>query len=93
MRRVDFTYQLIEPNILFIIDQNMGGMSVTNGIEEVLEELAPVLPQPLDSYRIVYRDSYGIIDGISTKGGQFSGFIHIGATDINQIKNKANEQP
>ena len=47
-----------------ITDEDLGNMSVTNDLEQVLCDVALNVDQSLDSYSIVYRDSTGTWDRI-----------------------------
>lgn len=86
----NFTYK-IEGNILFIEDLNLGGKSVTNDIENVIESIGNEL-RPTDisinDLKVMYRDSDGTIDGIKTKSGSFEGFYFIGETEYEKAKLK-----
>lgn len=81
--KADFNYQIIEENsIIFIEDQNKGSMSLTNDMENVLEEifnteLSKDVKFSLDDYTIIYRDSTGIIDGVNVTNNKFFGFFPI----------------
>jgi len=92
MRKSDYTYR-IDGNILFIEDENRGNMSVTNNIENVLDEIAKELNTSMQNYRVVYRDSDGNIDGVSIKDGQFLNFYYIGETDFYAAKLKIKNNP
>lgn len=69
------------------LDQ-LGSRSVTNAIEEVLDEL-------LDSYGmdlppvIIYRDTSGVWDGVAHIEGTFRGFYPIRETDLARAIAKA----
>lgn len=65
-------------NILIIEDLNQGGMSVTNNIENVLDEIIQDSGVFIHSYMIVYRDSDGIWDGYDY---QQSTFVYLGEND------------
>ena len=67
------------PGALVIIDKakpEQAVKSVTNDIDNVLEDLRGIYGS-LDSYKIMYRDSQGIYDGISHSGNRFSGFFSL----------------
>lgn len=56
---------------LLIVDKNSGGMSVTNDIENVVDDIsAHVGIDPLE-YRIIYKDSEGRWDGWDHKTQTF----------------------
>ncbi len=66
MAKSDYDYDIIEHsgrNCLLINDLNKGGMSVTNNIEEVIEEIK--VKEGIDPARlmIIYCDSDGFWDG------------------------------
>lgn len=68
----DYTYEIIE-NILIIFDLNLGKMTVTNGIEWVLQDIKKSIP--LRAKMIIYRDSIGQYNRlITTPAGEFIGF-------------------
>lgn len=64
MARAEYTFKLDEINQLIVIeDQNTGGMSVTNDIENVVEAIAEKANiDPLD-YVVIYKDTNGLWDG------------------------------
>lgn len=55
-RKPDYFYKCIE-NLVIIYDLNKGNMTVTNGIEQVLREIAE--NEPISGKIIIYRDSEG----------------------------------
>jgi exopolysaccharide biosynthesis protein len=90
MRKSNFTYT-IDGNVLFIEDSNLGGMSVTNDIENVIEEIERELrpaPISINELDVIYRDSQGSIDGIKIKDGKFHDFYYIGESDYQSAKQK-----
>ncbi len=60
--RVDYTYT-VEGNVIAIIDFDLGNKSVTNDIENVLEDIRVELGN-LAGYSVIYRDSMGRWDGV-----------------------------
>jgi len=62
MVRANYSYKLIG-NQLFIIDNNLGGMSVTNCIEDIIPEIAKREQRKATDFLVVYQDSMGIWDG------------------------------
>jgi len=78
MSRSDYSYKVLDipkGKFIAITDLNLGRMSVTNNIENVLEEIAGVESLSLLEYKIVYRDSEGTWDvGLRVKpiGKRFS---------------------
>ena len=75
---------------ILITDENRGNMSVTNNVEEVIEAIQEQLgdDNPIDDFHIIYKDSMGVVDGIKTSNGKFAGFIHIGAKNFDDAKDK-----
>jgi len=53
--RADFTYTIID-NVLRIIDEDKGNMSVTNDMRNVLTDIERIVGS-LSGMRIIYRDS------------------------------------
>lgn len=80
--KCDYTYTIEDDNILFIEDLNQGRMSVTNGIEDVLAEIAEKIDTNIQDCSVIYRDSDGMIDGVNTIRGEFSSFYHIGESEL-----------
>lgn len=81
MKRADYTYALRELNghkFICIIDQNRGNMSVTNDIENVVDEILGREKIIASDHLIVYRDSDGSWDGWdhSTRA-----FVHLNSRD------------
>lgn len=72
--RANFQYKIGQWNghsLLLIVDQDAGGMSVTNDIENVLAAIADHEGIDPKDYTIVYRDSQGDWDGWDAKTEQF----------------------
>lgn len=63
MVRSDYTYS-IEDDTLKIIDLNLGNMSVTNNIEEVLTEILHNEGNYIQDLKVIYRDSECIWDTV-----------------------------
>ncbi len=80
--RADFSLNVDEHRSeIRIIDKDLGGMSVTNDLERVLNMVATRVQRPLDAYDILYRDSTGTWDlVIVTKSlaGTFAGEVLVG---------------
>ena len=56
----DYLYDLTEDGLLVIIDQDLGGRSVTNDIDNVLADIAQAEARPtLAGLRVTCRDSQG----------------------------------
>lgn len=64
--RADYTYT-IETNVISIIDLDLGSKSVTNDIENVLDDIRTELGD-LAGYSVIYRDSMGRRDGVRLVG-------------------------
>ena len=79
--KADYTYTF-EDGVLRIVDLNLGGMSVTNAIEDVLADIEVSTNSPIRG-RIIYRDSEGIWDEVIGWPGQI-GFMPIGAKSQNE---------
>lgn len=67
MTRSDYEYNVVE-NMLLITDRNLGGMSVTNDIENVLTAIRAE-GVDTDGLEIVYRDSEGLFCGVLESDG------------------------
>lgn len=90
MARSNFIYT-INGKILYIVDSNQGGMSVTNDAENVIKELNSLLNdmgETIDSFDVIYKDSDGRIDGMTTSGNKFQDFYLIGESDYELAKTK-----
>lgn len=77
--RARFKFEIFD-GVLVITDQDTGqGPSVTNDIENVLDEIYQQRPDaPREA---VYRDSTGIYDGLNIdEAGRFRGFFSLGET-------------
>jgi len=92
MARANYQYEIriddtTKQKAIIIVDQNTVGMSVTNDIEDVIEEIC--LQNNLNSplVNVVYRDSEGIWDGYNTKQKDF---IHLGAATSQEAIIKLN---
>jgi len=65
MVRADYAYQIKEGfrTEIYIVDQNLGNMSVTNCIEDVVEEIKSKERITHNDLSVVYCDSEGVWDG------------------------------
>ena len=66
MAKSNYTYRIQEHSgrkVIVIEDLNLGNMSVTNNIEEVVAEIYHKEGINLSAAVIVYRDSEGVWDG------------------------------
>jgi len=62
LTEADFSYTVSE-DVLKIVDLNLGGNSVTNDAERVLDKIERWQPGLIGRCRIMYRDSMGIWHG------------------------------
>lgn len=70
-KRCDYDIWYVDPDKVFIIDADLGRMSVTNDAEAVVKELHQRLP----GRRVIYRDSMKEWGELLTDGqGNFTGF-------------------
>jgi hypothetical protein len=59
MVKADYLVHLIDDNVVYIIDLDDGGMSVTNDIDNVIAEICNDEAIVVDDYNWVYRDTSG----------------------------------
>ena len=64
--RADYTYS-VEGSVIAIVDLDHGSKSVTNDMENVLEDIRAKLGD-LAGYAVIYRDSMGRWDGVRLVG-------------------------
>ena len=60
--------------VVAIEDLNMGERSVTNDIENVIEEVRRIMNKTgrnIERYQVIYKDSEGLLDGYGQNSGQF----------------------
>jgi hypothetical protein len=69
MTRSDFTFAVVEvqdderaTQVIQIVDDNLGNMSVTNDVENVINEISARLPRPATDYAWIYRDTEELWD-------------------------------
>ena len=65
--QADFTYA-ISPDVITITDLDLGNRSVTNDIENVLRKIEYWHQGSIATFRIMYRDSLGVWDGMHWDG-------------------------
>ena len=87
MKRSNYKYT-IDGNIIFIEDLNLGSISVTNDIENVISDISKEMNTSMDNFKVIYKDSDGVIDGIVTDKGMFDKFYYIGEDDYYAAKLK-----
>jgi len=76
--RADYTYT-VEGSIIAIIDLDQGSKSVTNDIENVLDDIRAEIGD-LAGYAVIYRDSMGRWDGVRLIGSSVK-FYALNGTD------------
>jgi hypothetical protein len=79
-KRSDYTWRLAEPDVIVILDKNLGGLSVTNDADNVVQDLVEA-GNDVDKLHLVYRDSIGRYDLMITARGKFDGFAPLGTKD------------
>ena len=82
----DFTYS-IRGNVISIVDLDQGNRSVTNDVESVLRKIEHFHQAPIVGFRIMYRDSEGIWDGIAWDG-QHARFFPLRETEEGRARTK-----
>lgn len=80
--RADFSLHADENRLeIRIIDKDLGGMSVTNDLENVLNLVATRVQRSLEDYDILYRDSTGTWDMVvvhKSLAGTFTADVIVG---------------
>ncbi len=80
----DFTYEIKNTqgrNVISIIDLNYGAMSVTNGIEKVIEAIESKERINANDYMIIYKDSEDRWDGWDNRKEKFIGLGRFDETE------------
>lgn len=93
MTRANYTYGIADntdEKILWIVDSNLGNMSVTNDMENVLDEIEKRTQLPLKDYKIIYRDSMNNWDGVDYKNGNVD-FVFLNAPTLQVAIKKITE--
>lgn len=85
--KADYKYE-INGNIIFIEDLDLGNKSVTNDIENILEDVAEEHNLELNNFHVIYRDCTGDIDGVLIRNNEFSSFYSIGEKDYESAVKK-----
>ena len=70
--RADYTYT-VEGSVIAIIDLDQGNNSVTNHIENVLDDIRAKIGD-LAGYAVIYRDSMGRWDGVHLIGSSVGSY-------------------
>ena len=68
--RADYTYT-VEGSVIAIVDLDQGSKSVTNDMENVLDDIKAEIGD-LSGYSVIYRDSMGRWDGVRLAGRSVS---------------------
>jgi hypothetical protein len=76
--RADYTYT-VEGSVIAIIDLDQGSKSVTNDIENVLDDIRIEIGD-LAGYAVIYRDSMGHWNGVRLVGSYVE-FYALNETD------------
>jgi hypothetical protein len=84
--QADFTYS-IRGEVISIIDLDLGNRSVTNDIENVLRKIEYWHQGSIAAFRIMYRDSGGVWDGVNWDD-QRASFFALGETDETAARRK-----
>lgn len=84
----DFEYYLFDDAVV-ILDLNVGGQSVTNGIRSVIEQIHRREPALMVGRPVIYQDSSGIFDGVTVQDGKFQDFYSIGSLEVDAAIDKA----
>ena len=75
MKRADYIHSLETyqngVDCIVIEDLNMGSISVTNDIENVINEISAIEKVKAEQYMIVYKDSTGQWDGYDSTTNKF----------------------
>lgn len=81
--RADYTYS-VESTIISIIDLDLGSKSVTNDMENVLDDIRADIGD-LAGFAVIYRDSTGRWDGVRLIGRSVE-FYSINEADQQQAE-------
>ncbi|MBC3795105.1 hypothetical protein [Spirosoma utsteinense] len=76
--RADYTYT-VKGSVIAIVDLDQGSKSVTNDIENVLDDIRTEIGD-LAGFAVIYRDSIGHWDGVRLEGSSI-GFYPLNETD------------
>jgi hypothetical protein len=64
----------MRPDVIAILDLDLGNKSVTNDIDDVLRKIEYYHQRSINSFKIMYRDSRGVWDGVHWDGQRASFF-------------------
>jgi len=77
MKRADYIHSLEKYrnriDCIVIEDLNLGSVSVTNDIENVINDISAIEKVNAQQYLVVYKDSTGLWDGYNTISNEFVG--------------------
>lgn len=87
MARVDYSITLISKTdkVLILRDDDLGNRSLTNGIEDVLEEVSVDYNVDLSGWGIAYLDSDKTFTGVHFKKGEDVDFYPIPSKDVSDV--------
>ena len=77
--KADYEVQIID-DVFVVTDLDKGGISVTNDIENVLQDLS--YSMDLGGRPVIYRDSMGRFDGVNHILGRFVSFSSLNETNV-----------
>ncbi len=84
--RADYTYT-VEGSVIAIVDLDQGSKSVTNDMENVLNDIRAELGD-LAGYAVIYRDSTGRWDGVRQVGQLSIEFYSLNEADQQQAASR-----
>lgn len=93
-RMPDFDVQALDAHrkLLILRDKNLGNVSLTNGIEDVLRLLEDTFYLKFnDSWTIIYQDSTGTYDGVIYKDNH-ADFYFLGYDTLAEVLNYVNKE-
>lgn len=77
MKRADYIYSLEKYrnriDCIVIEDLNLGSVSVTNEIENIINDISSIEKVKAQQFLVVYKDSTGQWDGYNTISNEFIG--------------------
>jgi len=81
-------------DVLVVYDASaqLGGKTVTNQADEVIDALRSVLGE-LGTRRVIYCDTEGVFDELKHEGGRFTGFLPIRETRLARALEKVRAAP
>lgn len=73
MKRADFEVIRVSDDSIYIVDLDLGNVSVTNDVENVVKSISEAF-DGIGKRRLFYQDSMGRVDEILVKDERFAGF-------------------